>query len=98
MHLSRKAAMAATLLAAALVAQTASAAPISEVTGVDAGEMLKLRSGPGTGYRVVVGLPNGTVLRNHGCDRVGGTPWCKVSLRDVRQLKGYVSGHYLKDR
>ncbi len=85
---------------AALMLSTlpASAAPLTQVTGVDEDDMLKLRSGPGLGYRVVVGLPNGTVLRNHGCDRVGGTPWCKVSLRDVRQLKGYVSGHYLKDR
>ncbi|NDR59613.1 SH3 domain-containing protein [Aliiruegeria sabulilitoris] len=81
-----------------LSAVPAIAAPLSEVTGVDEDDMLKLRSGPGMGYRVVVGLPNGTILRNYGCDRVGGTPWCKVSLRDVRQLKGYVSGHYLKDR
>ncbi len=88
----------AALAAWLLVAIPAAAAGISEVKGVDEGDMLKLRSGPGLGYRVVVGLPNGTQLRNHGCDRVGGTPWCKVSLRDVRQLKGYVSGHYLKDR
>lgn len=88
----------AAIAALLLTALPAAAAPLSEVTGVEADDMLKLRSGPGMGYRVVVGLPNGTILRNHGCDRVGGTPWCKVSLRDVRQLKGYVSGHYLKDR
>ncbi|RYH08412.1 SH3 domain-containing protein [Tropicimonas sp. IMCC6043] len=94
MRIFPKAALAALLLAAG----AAGAAPLAEVTGVDQDDMLKLRSGPGTGYRVVVGLPNGTMVRNHGCDRVGGTPWCKVSLRDVRQLKGYVSGHYLKDQ
>lgn len=66
-----------------------------EVRGVGATEMLKLRSGPGLGYRVIVGLPEGTVLRTHGCNRVGGTPWCKVSLKEVRGLSGYVSGHYL---
>ncbi len=81
-----------------LVALPAGAAPLAEVSGVADGDMLKLRAGPGMGYRVIVGLPDGTLLRNHGCDRVGGTPWCKVSLRDVRQLKGYVSGHYLKQR
>ena len=86
------------LTALLLAPLPALAAGFSEVTGVEAGDMLKLRSGPGLGYRVVVGLPNGTQLRNHGCDRVGGTPWCKVSLREVRGLKGYVSGHYLKDR
>ena len=94
MHPIRKVALAAFLLSAL----PAGAAPLSEVTGVGTEDMLKLRSGPGLGYRVVVGLPEGTVLRNHGCTRVGGTPWCKVSLRDVRQLKGYVSGHYLKER
>lgn len=78
--------------ASAIGAQTA------EVTGLDNEEMLKLRAGPGMGFRIIVGLPNGTVLRNHGCDRVGGTPWCKVSLKEARSLKGYVSGHYLRDR
>lgn len=94
MHFIKMAAVAA-LMASAL---PAGAATLSEVSGVDKGDMLKLRSGPGLGYRVVVGLPNGTMLRNHGCNRVGGTPWCKVSLREARGLKGYVSGHYLKDR
>ncbi|SDK31333.1 SH3 domain-containing protein [Aliiruegeria lutimaris] len=88
----------ATTIAFLLSSLPAMAASLSEVAGVAEDDMLKLRSGPGLGYRVVVGLPNGTIVRNYGCDRVGGTPWCKVSLRDVRQLKGYVSGHYLKDR
>jgi uncharacterized protein YraI len=79
-------------------APAAMAAGTVEVSGVAGEEMLKLRSGPGTGYRVIVGLPNGTLLRNHGCDRIGGTPWCKVSLKEVRGLKGYVSGHYLKEQ
>lgn len=98
---SRRALALATTLAATLVAaNTALGAPALgrqvEVHGVGGSEMLKLRSGPGLGYRVIVGLPEGSVLRNHGCDRVGGTPWCKVSLKEARGLKGYVSGHYLK--
>ncbi|WP_068114509.1 SH3 domain-containing protein [Tropicimonas marinistellae] len=80
-----------------LAPQTATAETVL-VTGLEEGEMLKLRSGPGTGYRVIVGLPDGTALRNHGCDRIGGTPWCKVTLKEARGLTGYVSGHYLKDR
>ncbi|MEM9247967.1 MAG: SH3 domain-containing protein [Pseudomonadota bacterium] len=67
------------------------------VTGVSADDMLKLRAGPGTGFRVIVGLPEGTELINRGCERVGGTPWCEVSLAEVRRLRGYVSGHYLED-
>lgn len=89
-------ALAGTVLSAA-VAPAAFAGTV-EVVGLDEDEMLKLRSGPGTGYKVIVGLPNGTQLRTHGCDRVGGTSWCKVSLRQARGLRGYVSGHYLKDR
>lgn len=66
------------------------------VTGISDDDMLKLRAGPGTGYRVIVGLPEGTVLIARGCDRVGGTPWCTVRLAEARGLKGYVSGHYLR--
>lgn len=68
------------------------------VTGVGPDDMLRMRAGPGTGFRVIVGLPEGTALINRGCDRVGGTPWCEVALEDARRLRGYVSGHYLQDR
>ncbi len=68
-----------------------------EVHGVEGDDMLKMRAGPGTGYRVVLGLPNGTVLRVHDCDQTGGTRWCKVSLKQARGLKGYVSWAYLRE-
>lgn len=68
------------------------------VTGVGDGDMLKLRAGPGTGYRVLVGLPEGAELISRDCTRVGGTPWCEVRLPGVRGLRGYVSGHYLSAR
>lgn len=67
-----------------------------EVVGVEGTDMLKLRAGPGTGFRVIVGLPNGTVLRLHDCEQIGSTEWCSVSLKEVRALKGYVSWHYLQ--
>ncbi|WP_371227163.1 SH3 domain-containing protein [Roseovarius sp. 2305UL8-3] len=67
-----------------------------EVHGVDDDDMLKLRGGPGTGYSVIVGLPNGTVLRVHSCQQTGGTRWCRVSLQRARGLKGYVSWAYLR--
>ncbi len=67
-----------------------------EVVGVEDNDMLKMRAGPGTGYKVILGLPNGTVLRLHECDQTGGTRWCKVSLEQTRQLKGYVSWAYLR--
>lgn len=83
------------LLGLALSTPAAHAAEPTKVTGVDEGDMLKLRAGPGLGYSVIVGLPNGTELINRGCDRVGSTPWCAVSLKVAPRLKGYVSGHYL---
>ena len=67
-----------------------------EVTGVEEGDMLKLRAGPGTGFRVITGLPNGTQLRVQDCERTGGTRWCKASLDEARGLEGYVSYAYLR--
>lgn len=67
-----------------------------EVFGVKGDDMLKMRAGPGTGYIVIVGLPNGTVLRVHSCQQTGGTRWCSVSLDRARGLKGHVSWAYLR--
>ncbi|MFN4155326.1 MAG: SH3 domain-containing protein [Paracoccaceae bacterium] len=67
-----------------------------EVTGVAADDMLKMRAGPGTGYRVIAGFPNGTVFRVHSCEQTGSTRWCRVSLKQARGLKGFVSWAYLK--
>lgn len=91
--------IASALIAFALIGGTVPGtahAGTAEVVGVEPGDMLKMRAGPGTGYKVILGLPNGTMLRTHSCDRVGGTPWCKVSLKQARGLKGYVAGHYLR--
>ena len=67
-----------------------------EVYGVDAGDMLKLRSGPGIGYNVIVGLPNTTVLQVYDCQSTGGTRWCSVSLQNAPKTKGHVSQAYLR--
>ena len=75
----------------------ASSAGYYEVVGVEDDDMLKMRAGPGTGYRVIVGLPNGTVLRIYSCQQTGGTRWCKASLKQSRGLKGYVSWSYLRE-
>ncbi|KPQ09906.1 MAG: Bacterial SH3 domain [Rhodobacteraceae bacterium HLUCCA09] len=97
-------ARAAAVLAALAIGAAGCTAPVagpiagrSVVTGVGGDDMLKLRSGPGTGFRIVAGLPEGAVVVNRGCSRVGGTPWCEVELAESRGLRGYVSGHYLRD-
>jgi uncharacterized protein YraI len=90
--------LAAIVLGIFLTTESATAASLGryEVYGVEEGDMLKMRAGPGTGYIVIVGLPNGTALRVHSCEQTGGTRWCRVSLDRVRQLKGYVSWAYLR--
>lgn len=67
-----------------------------EVFGVEGDDMLKLRAGPGVGYVVVAGFPNGTILRVHSCQQTGGTRWCSVSMEQARGLRGYVSAAYLR--
>ena len=67
-----------------------------EVVGVEADDMLKLRAGPGTGFDVIAGVPNGSILRVYSCERTGGTRWCKASSREAPGLKGYVSYAYLR--
>ncbi len=67
-----------------------------KVTGVEDDDMLKLRAGPGTGFSVIAGLPNDTVVRVYSCERTGSTRWCKASLQQSGRLDGYVSWAYLQ--
>ena len=61
-------------------------------------DLLKLRSGPGLGYNVVLGLPDGTSLIRRDCVTEVGQLWCRVSLADAPGVTGYVSADYLSDR
>lgn len=69
----------------------------SRVTVERAGpeELLKLRAGPGLGFRVIVGLPDGTELIQRDCVTEAGQRWCRVSLAEAPALTGYVSADYL---
>ena len=58
-------------------------------------ELLKLRAGPGLGYRVILGLPDGTVVTRRGCVTEVGQRWCRVSLDAAPGVTGYVSADYL---
>jgi hypothetical protein len=58
-------------------------------------DLLKLRAGPGLGYRIILGLPDGTALTRHHCVTEVGQLWCRVSLRDAPGVTGYVSADYL---
>ncbi len=65
------------------------------VEGVGPDEFLKLRAGPGLGYRTIVGLPDGTPLDRHDCVTELGQLWCRVSLSVAPRITGYVSADYL---
>lgn len=67
-----------------------------EGTGPD--DLLKLRAGPGLGYSVVLGLPDGTALNRRDCVTELGQLWCEVSLAAAPRVTGYVSADYLSDR
>jgi uncharacterized protein YraI len=68
------------------------------VKGAGADEFLKLRAGPGLGYRVVLGLPDGTALTRGTCVTEVGQLWCKVALVGAPGINGYVSADYLTAR
>jgi uncharacterized protein YraI len=74
------------------------AAESTFVKGAGPDDLLKLRAGPGLGFRVVLGLPEGTSLNRRDCVTELGQLWCRVSLVDAPQITGYVSADYLSDR
>lgn len=65
------------------------------VKGAGPDDLLKLRSGPGLGFNVILGLPDGTSLTRGDCVTEVGQLWCRVSLTAAPQIKGYVSADYL---
>jgi uncharacterized protein YraI len=78
-----------------LVAGCAGGAGSRTVVERAGADLLKLRTGPGLGYRIIVGLPDGTVLTRHQCVTEVGQRCCRVSLVDAPRVTGYVSADYL---
>ena len=84
------------LLALMLVASCAEMATgRAVVKGAGPEELLKLRAGPGLGYKIVLGLPDGTPLTRGACVTELGQLWCRVSLTAAPGMTGYVSADYL---
>ncbi len=67
------------------------------VEGTGPEEYLKLRAGPGLGFSVILGLPEGTALIRDDCVTEVGQLWCKVALAAAPQISGYVSADYLAE-
>ncbi|WP_116598169.1 SH3 domain-containing protein [Primorskyibacter marinus] len=68
------------------------------VEGAGQDELLKLRGGPGLGFRVILGLPDGTEVIRRDCVTELGQLWCRVSLAQAPSVTGYVSADYLSPR
>lgn len=68
------------------------------VKGAGSDDFLKLRYGPGLGYKVKLGLPDGTELTRRDCVTEMGQLWCRVSLASAPTVTGYVSADYLSPR
>jgi uncharacterized protein YgiM (DUF1202 family) len=65
------------------------------VTGLTPGDVLNVRSGPGTSYRIVGELANGDRVRQLRCEAPSGARWCLVELPGDMRDQGWVSGRYL---
>ena len=88
-----------TLACLALLTLAACAAgPGTRVTvqGVGEDDFLRLRTGPGLGYRAILGLPDGTEVVRRDCVTEVGQLWCRVALADAPALTGYVADDYLR--
>ena len=67
----------------------------NKVVGAGPDDLLKLRAGPGLGFKVIMGLPDGTSLTRRDCVTEEGQLWCRVALSATPGITGYVSADYL---
>ena len=65
------------------------------VQGAGPDQLVKLRAGPGLGYSIILGLPDGTPVDRQDCVTELGQLWCRVSLSAAPGFTGYVSADYL---
>ena len=66
--------------------QSNSGADVMRVNGVSAGDLLNVRSGPSTNYRVVGRLGNGDRVRRLRCQMQGNSRWCEIEMMSKRGL------------
>ncbi|MEJ2310302.1 MAG: SH3 domain-containing protein [Gammaproteobacteria bacterium] len=66
-----------------------------QVRGVPSNDVLNVRSGPGTGHRIVGALGNGDSVRELRCEHHGGTRWCEIEMQTDMRERGWVNARYL---
>jgi uncharacterized protein YraI len=66
-----------------------------QVTGVASNDVLNVHSGPGTGFRIVGALSNGTTVREIQCQPVGAARWCEIEMQSDMRERGWVNARFL---
>jgi uncharacterized protein YraI len=61
---------------------------VVEVIGVSSNDVLNVRSGPGTNYRMVGALANGDRVRRLRCQQVGSSRWCQIKMMTDMRGRG----------
>jgi uncharacterized protein YraI len=72
------------------------ATDVFEVIGIAENDLLNLRATASPSGMLVARVPNGTLLRSHGCVEVGENRWCKVSEIDTPTIMGWAAERYLQ--
>ncbi|MCU9839573.1 SH3 domain-containing protein [Ruegeria sp. WL0004] len=68
---------------------------IVTVWGIAANDVLNVRSGPRTNYRIIGALRNGDRVRQLRCQTPGRTTWCEIEMLTDMRERGWVSARYL---
>lgn len=71
------------------------AAALMVVEGLAKDDMLNVRATASATGMVIGRLPNGSTLRNLGCDEVNGYKWCNIAALDDEKLHGWTPARYL---
>ena len=69
---------------------------IMRVTGVSSGDLLNVRSGPGTSHGIVGKIGNGDQVRTINCQMQGSSRWCEIEMMTEMRERGWVNARYLK--
>ncbi len=67
------------------------------VAGLSAGESLNMRSGPSVSQPVIAKIPNGKIVKNLGCRKIGTSRWCQVQNPRITAQRGWVNGRFLRE-
>ncbi|MBJ3764651.1 SH3 domain-containing protein [Maribius pontilimi] len=68
---------------------------IVTIAGVPDGDVLNVRSGPGTGEAIVGALSNDTQVRELRCEPQAGSRWCEIEMMTDMRGRGWINARYI---